>query len=350
MRIRPVGPVPARVMIVGDMPGKDDDIIGMPFLGSSGKELKRMLEQAGFDWKACFLTNVFLDMPEGNDVKNFCAKRGDVGKDYPYLPLSPGNYVRPERARLELGRLADEVRACRPDLIIALGNVACWALIGRTGISKLRGSVFPCTLVEGVSVLPTHHPSSVMRDWSLRVITVGDLLKAKRAITEGLTIPRRELWLDPSLDEVRDFCARFILGDRPRLLSFDIETFAETITCIGFAPTRDRAITIPFFDPRKPDRNYWATAEDELVAWKICVEVLRSDIPKVGQNGLYDIQYLHKYGVMVSAYQRDTMIRHHSLYPELEKGLGFLASVYTDEPPWKVLRDRNRDNFKIDDE
>ncbi len=65
---------------------------------------------------------------------------------------------------------------------------------------------------------------------------------------------------------------------------------------------------------------------------------------------MYDIQYCHRYGLRVNRYAHDTMIRHHALQPEMEKGLGFLASIYTDEAPWKVLRDRNRDNMKIDDD
>lgn len=82
----------------------------------------------------------------------------------------------------------------------------------------------------------------------------------------------------------------------------------------------------------------------------VCKAVCESDIPKLGQNFLYDLQYLHRAGIRPRAFRHDTMIKHHSLHPELDKGLGFLATLYTDEAPWKVLRDRNKDNFKIDDE
>lgn len=357
--IKPSGPSPCEILFVGEAPGKDEDVLGVPFVGASGEEFRRMLLQAGFagGTKKPFyadqgvrMTNVFLERPKDNDVYQFCGKRADVGKTYDLPPLAQGKYVKPEYLHY-LDALKEEIARTQPRLIVALGNTPCWALLQRTGISKLRGAVFPNELVPGgPPVLPTFHPANILREWGNRVIALGDLKKAKRFLEHGLNTVRRELWLEPTLDEVRDFCRRFILEDRPPVLSFDIETYGETITCIGFAPRRDLAITVPFFDPAKPDRNYWATAEEELEAWKLCVEVLTSDIPKLGQNGLYDIQYLAKYGVKVRRYVRDTMIRHHSLYPELEKGLGFLATLYTDEAPWKVLRDRNKDNFKIDDE
>lgn len=350
MPISPSGPVPARVMIVGEAPGQTEEALGKPFVGASGKELMRMLEQAEIDPKACFLTNVFMDRPDGNDIKNFCAKRGDVGKDYPWPALSQGNYPEPARAARELDRLAREIAEVKPDLILAVGNTPCWALIQRVGISKLRGSIFPCSLAPGIPVLPTYHPAAILRDWSLRVIAVADLIKANRFLNGGLATKRRELWLEPTLPEIESFFDQWIYGNRPAVLSFDIETARESITCIGFSPTPDRAITVPFFDPRKRDGNYWPSLEDEMSAWRLCVALLESDIPKLGQNGMYDIQYCHRFGIRVNNYKHDTMIRHHALQPEMEKGLGFMASIYTDEAPWKVLRDRNRDNLKIDDE
>lgn len=352
MAISPSGPVPARVMIVGEAPGKDEDMLGVPFVGSSGQELRRMLKQAEIDPAACFMTNVFMDRPQDNDITKFCGNRASVGKDYPWPALSSGNYPEPTRAARELDRLSREIAEVRPDLILAVGNTPCWALIQRVGISKLRGSLFPCGLAghESIPVLPTYHPAAILRDWSLRVIAVADLVKGKRFLNGEIRPRRRELWLEPTLEEVKSFFDQWVYGVRPKLLSFDIETARESITCIGFAPDTDRAITVPFFDPRKRDGNYWSTHADELAAWRMCVEVLQSDIPKLGQNGLYDIQYCHRFGIRVNAYAHDTMIRHHALQPEMEKGLGFMASIYTDEAPWKVLRDRNRDNLKIDDE
>jgi uracil-DNA glycosylase len=350
MPIKPKGPSPCDVLFVGEAPGKDEAILGVPFVGAAGKELDRQLLDAGFNPAECRFTNVFLERPADNDLANFCGKRADVGKDYALPPLSQGKYIRPEYLG-DLDKLANEIRTTQPRLIVALGNTPCWALVRRTGIKTLRGSVLPCELVkDGPPVLPTFHPSYIMRgQWADRVLVIGDLMKAKRYLDVGFSTPRRELWIEPTIEEVREFCQR-VLDNPPSVLSFDIETFGGTITCIGFAPRTDLAITIPFYDPTAPDRNYWENPDHELEAWHWCYKLLTSDIPKLGQNGLYDIQYLYRHRIQVRKYLHDTMIRHHALYPEMQKGLGFMATLYTDEAPWKILRDRNKDNFKIDDE
>lgn len=357
MPIKSSGPTPCDVLFVGEAAGQQESVLGRPFLGDAGQELRSQLLQAGFEPgskrplypdQAVRMTNVFMEQPPKNDLDNFCGKRADVGKEYSLPPLAQGKWVLPQYLHY-LDELAEEIRTCNPRLIVALGNVPCWGLLRRTGITKLRGAVYPCELVPGYPVLPTFHPANILREWGNRVIAVGDLIKAKRFLDEGFHPPRRELWLEPTIEEVREFCSA-VLESPPAVLSFDIETFSDTITCIGFSPRPDLAITIPFFDPRAPDRNYWKTQAEELEAWRWVHKLLDSNIPKLGQNGLYDIQYLHKHRIPVRRYTQDTMIKHHALYPELPKGLGFLATLYTDEAQWKVLRDRNRDNFKIDDE
>jgi uracil-DNA glycosylase len=357
-RIQPKGPEQARILVVGEAPGRDEIALGLPFVGASGRELMRMLTQAGINPDECRFTNVFLTRPVDNKIENYCGKKLEVGGTaYQHPPLSAGKYFFPELL-FELVRLAAEVVECRPDLIIALGNTACWALLGQTGISKLRGNKFVSTLAgaEGFPVIPTYHPAAVMRQWDLRVIAVQDFIKCNRFVTEGFSLPQRRLLLDPTLDEVRAWVDQYIwwpwkAGRFNGPLTLDIETKAETITMIGFAPSITDALCIPFLDPRKkPDQNYWTTFEDEWEAYLIVKKILESPIPKLGQNGLYDIQYCFRYGWRIMEYLEDTMILHHSRYPELEKGLGFMGSVYTDEAPWKLERARNKENFKQDDE
>lgn len=356
------GPTPCSVLFVGEAFGKEEDVLKVPFIGESGRELRRMLSEAGFEpgIKHPFypdqkvrLTNVFMQRPApgSNELSALCAKRAEVGKDYLLPPLAQGKWVRPEHLH-HLTSLKEEILRSQPRLIVALGNTACWALLGRTGITSLRGNVFPNWLVPGAApVFATYHPSNILYDWSNRVIAVGDFMKAKRWLDEGFSPRKRQLLLEPTLDEAREFVASYLLCDPPPpLISMDIETLGETITCIGFAASLDRAITIPFFDPARRDRNYWATLEEELAAWELVFQVCTSDVPKLGQNGLYDIQYLYRARIAVRKYLQDTMIRSHSLWPELPKGLGFLGSVHTDEAPWKLLRNRKRDDFKLEDD
>jgi len=71
-------------------------------------------------------------------------------------------------------------------------------------------------------------------------------------------------------------------------------------------------------------------------------EICKSPIPKMAQNGLFDIQYLAKYAIAVMNYRFDTMLAHHAIQPEMRKNLGFMGSLYTNEVSWKILRTRRK--------
>ena len=76
---------------------------------------------------------------------------------------------------------------------------------------------------------------------------------------------------------------------------------------------------------------------------------MSSSIPKLFQNGMYDLQYLLKMGLRPKALAEDTMLMHHSMFPELQKGLGFLGSIYTNESSWKLMRRKRPDVEKSDE-
>ena len=132
-------------------------------------------------------------------------------------------------------------------------------------------------------------------------------------------------------------------------LAVDIETTLGQITHIGFAPSRSRALVIPFVDLSQPSGSYWPTPEAEHSAWNMVEELLTHPALKVFQNGLYDLQYIIRMGLRVTNTQHDTMLLHHSMYPELQKGLGFLGSVYTSESSWKLLREHEDGMLKRDE-
>ncbi|KKL46727.1 hypothetical protein LCGC14_2342680 [marine sediment metagenome] len=136
------------------------------------------------------------------------------------------------------------------------------------------------------------------------------------------------------------------------LLAFDTETRKGQITCISFAPSPTIAIVIPFVEKTpNPDYNYWKDPEDEKSAWRFVQKVLDSPVPKLAQNGLYDLQYLWTpHGISVRNFSEDTMLLHHSIYIELPKGLGFLGSIYTEEVAWKLMRTRSKDSVEKKDE
>lgn len=350
------------IVIVGEAKGAEEHRINSNFVGASGVTLLRLLDESsiikltGNDkgligdyyrrgdprsiesiWRLhpeVYRTNVFQIHPPQNRLEWFCGPKAEGILSYP--ALLPGKYVRRE-FEPELDRLADEILSCDPNLVLGLGNTALWALCGRTGVGKLRGTTHLTThCVSGYKFLPTYHPASLLRQWDNRPTVIVDLRKAKReAEFPEIRRPACEIWIEPTLEDIHEFTTSFISGCD--LLSVDIETSGSRITCIGFAPTHDRAIVIPFDDPRAKGGSYWATRSAESTAWELIRRVLvDSTIRKLFQNGLYDIAFLWKqYGIPVRGCAEDTMLLHHALQPESLKGLGYLGSIYTDFGAWK---------------
>lgn len=336
-----------KIALVGEAYGSEEALWGKPFVGPAGQELNRMLSDAGIDRNECFISNVFNFQPERNDITTLCAERSSCNTFGKWPALVRGLYLQ-DRYAPEIDRLRKELEELQPNLVVALGNTASWALILQTAITKIRGTLFNSTLVEGLKVLPTFHPAAILRQYDQRHVAVLDLVKAKvESEFREIRRPKRTIWMEPTLADLYRFRDQFILGCN--VLSFDIETAGQQITCIGFAPRIDLALVVPFVDNRKGG-SYWPTAAEELQAWKFVRETLALPMEKVGQNGLYDLQYLWmQYGIAVTNYSQDTMLLHHALHPESEKGLGFLGSVYTNEPSWKQMRSRGEKTIKRED-
>jgi len=139
------GPKKARLMIVGEQPGDQEDLAGRPFVGPAGKVLDAALEQAGIDRREVYVTNA---------VKHF-------------------KYVQRGKRRLHQSPTAKEIDICRfwidgeraivkPQLLLALGASATRGLLGKTAsISQMRGA--PHTLADGSELWVTAHPSYLLR-------------------------------------------------------------------------------------------------------------------------------------------------------------------------------------------
>lgn len=334
-----------KIAIVGEAWGEQEERQRAPFVGPSGYELTRMLDEAGIHRADCFLTNVFNLRPRPtNDIENLCSK-DRVGN----LPaLKAGKYLRAEY-HSELHRVLRELHELRPNIAILLGNTAAWAFLANSGISKIRGTVTDAANLRGLKCLPTYHPAAILRQWDLRAVTVLDLAKAKRESEyPEIRRPQRTVYIDPTLADLEWYYDRYLASAAS--IAADIETAGDQITCIGFAPDSASAIVIPFVDPRKPLGSFWETDENEKAAWDFVRRVLALPCPKTFQNGLYDVVFLWKsYGMVVKNWEDDTMLLHHALQPESEKGLAFLGSVYTNEASWKLMRQRGKTTIKRDE-
>jgi uracil-DNA glycosylase family 4 len=81
----------ARIMIVGEAYGEQEELQGKPFAGPSGSVLHGLLRQVGIAREECYFTNVFNFRPSGNRIDNLCTGKADAIPNY--RPISPGKYI-----------------------------------------------------------------------------------------------------------------------------------------------------------------------------------------------------------------------------------------------------------------
>lgn len=353
-------PVPARwpggergkvqVVIVGEAPGADEARTGEPFVGASGRLLNRALQNVGIDRDKCLVTNVFSFKPINNEVGRFFTKRREAkalmkeGWEPVAEPFGTHGYMAKDR-EWELERLAKELIEAAPNVVIALGATALWALTGQHKISVYRGTWLEPRpgMGSGFKVMPTYHPAAIMRNWDNRPLFDSDLMKAGNERHDPeIRRENREIWIEPTLADLEEFEHKHLTPhvNTGQPLAFDIETADGQMTCIGIAPNREVALVLPFWDNKSEDNSYWPTTDQEVKAWQWLKRILEDDrYTWLAHNMSYDVIWLaYKYGIKVAGKIEDTMHMHHALQPELLKGLGFLGSVYTNEGgAWKDM-------------
>lgn len=323
------GPPSARVMIVGEAPGADEEQQGIPFVGPSGKELNRMLHEAGLSRSECFVTNVIRQRPPNNDLNHFIAKaKKDVTSEHSLLK---GKWVK--RPVLDgYNTLLQEIKAVRPNVVFALGNIPLWALTGHWGITKWRGSVLRTDCSLPGTVIPTIHPASVLREWYQRAIVVNDLRRGARYRTDPPVPPEWQFDIRPSYEHTLRTLDQLLIRashSEPLWLAFDIETRAGHIACAGIAWSRTRAICIPFMCVERAE-GYWGLDAEAEIVFRLARLLTHPNVRVIGQNILYDSQYTWRHWHFVPRVVQDTMISQHAAFADLPKSLAFIASMYCD--------------------
>lgn len=154
-----VGPARPLVLVVGEGPGADEDERGEPFVGKAGQLLDRMLGAIGLSRaENCFIANIVKCRPPENRDPT------------------------PEEAAACAPFLEAQIRALRPKAILAVGRVAAQNLLNtQIGIGQLRGNVYD---YGGIPLMPTYHPSALLRDENLKRPAWEDLKRFKTEILE----------------------------------------------------------------------------------------------------------------------------------------------------------------------
>jgi len=321
----PEGPIPARVMIVGEAPGEWEERTGRPFQGPSGQELNRMLEEAGLHRSQCFVTNVCRLRPPGNEIAKWIAQsKKAIGPEHVQWE---GWWVLPA-IRDGAALLQKEIEMVNPEVIIALGNVALYALTEREGIGNWRGSI----LNYGKAVvIPTWHPAYVMRMWGKRAETVQDLRRAAQALEKRPTPPHWRFEIRPTFEQVMErlYWLEGRLSQTVLWIDFDLETRAGHIACAGLSWSLEDALCIPFMSVANQE-GYWPKEQEFEIIKTLRRLLTHPNILVRGQNLLYDCQYTHRDWGFLPRVGQDTAITFHTAFPELRKALDYQASMLCD--------------------
>ena len=316
---------PYRIALIGEAPGKDEEYALEPFVGVSGRLLSALLGKANIVREACFIGNVCQYRPPANEITRFSWKGSEIQSG--------------------IEALYRDLEVFKPNLIVCLGGTALHVLkvgdlepairegrfIFPNSISDWRGSVFVSPI--GWKCLAAHHPAACLRQYEWTPLLTFDL---KKAATEGLSptivVPSRTLCITKSAVAIVEELERLRAEHVP--VSIDIEGYVESMSCISVAPDAGYSFIVPF--AKRDGSSYW-TQDEEVSIWKALANLLADpSVPKTLQNSLYDrfvLQY--SYGCLVSNVRDDTMLKHHELYCELEKSLGFQCSLYTSEAFYK---------------
>jgi DNA polymerase len=148
-----------RVMLVGEAPGRDEDIQGLPFVGRSGKLLDLMLAAIGLDRTSVYIANIVPWRPPGNRT-----------------PTS-------QESQICMPFIRRQIELADPDILVCLGGPSAQGLLGvKDGIMRARGRWFPYQSTRDIRAIATFHPAFLLRSPLQKRIAWRDFLAIRKAL------------------------------------------------------------------------------------------------------------------------------------------------------------------------
>jgi len=321
--LNPRGSPTAPVWVIAERPYPQDKEKGFIFSGGYGYTFHKMMQDAG-------ITDYYV-----------CARRPD--------PETPS----------AISIVENHLNHYKPPLIIVLeeaGKVLLPQLRAKgedededtdeSEISKYCGSLLRSdNLSYPHYILPTYAPDYIVANWAERdIVTSIDLGKVKSELDfykkHGYLqpLPMRELKYELSFEELIYILENRFLGNSTSLLSTDIET-VYTNTKSAFYPHPGYPVTIGIADSPTYGISFnlfWDSRSYTCKLWKTLSKIFW-EIPQLGQNFFnFDTCFIEALGFRICHENiKDTLIRHHILWPELSHKLQFMTRQYTREPYYK---------------
>lgn len=312
------GPVPAKIMIVGEAPGYREDDVRRPFAGRSGGLLDSKLEMVGLKREDCFITNVCKCRPPDNATPNKTQQK--ACRHY----------------------LDDEIEAVKPEFILCLGNTAL-SVVRKSGILKHRGNWYD---YGDAKVFPTVHPAAVLRNPSYEALFDTDLRAFARGVRGEEPAPPPKTILVRDKKTLGKMCEAILKAEA---VAYDLETsgFDEqvqeepkyaaesktgwpAIATLSVSVKPGVAFVLPVSHPEAPWR-------DPIRALRIVGNALvYTNAKRVAHNAKFDDKWLQAFGVNINS-DFDTMLAAHILDENRWKGLKVLAPMLLGVDAWSDI-------------
>jgi DNA polymerase len=299
------GPEEASIVFIGESPGTNEREQKRPFVGDSGQKLESVLLRNGIRRQDVRLANLCHYQPTGNE----------------FAAIESTTYLSEGIKELET-YFAN--RKTKPMVVVPLGVNPLKYLVNppKPSIRNWRSSIIRSAWkdLEDVKIIPTYHPSAVVRDATLYPIFDYDLRRiASDSLFNEFNLPQREFVIvDKNTLLLEEVTERLLQSSE---LSVDIENFGPYLACVGFSA--------------EPNAGYCIVWDNSSHTMSCLKRLLESNIPKIFQFGTHDVNFLAMHGFSVNNYAWDTLIAAHAMFPELPKSLAFLTSIYTREPYYK---------------
>lgn len=301
------GPVPCRLMIVGEAPGYREDQISRPFSGRSGQLLDAELTKVGLDRKDIFVTNAVKCRPPENKTPT----RGQQKTCFHYFE--------------------DEIEHVQPEFILLLGNTAL-NVIKKSGIMKHRGELFQ---LGEATVLATVHPAAVLRNPRFEQLFRTDLgTWARLSKGASSSAKRGRSFLCNDRRAVQQVVARTLESSA---VAYDLETSGTEdfhpeaqIATIAIATEPGLSFVIPIHHPEAR----WKDPQKVLDVLGRALAYTKAK--RIAHNAKFDDRWLQRFGAHVEA-DFDTMLAAHMLDENRFKGLKPLSQMLLGVDPWKDI-------------
>lgn len=329
------GPINAKILIVREGPSYEDDRQGTTFLGAAGVLWKKLMREAGIDFRDVFLTNLTRCHGEDKDTKIIREPTlEEIEKCAPFLEK--------------------EIAEIKPNVIVPVGNIALrFFLQSKTAnITSHRGLEI-WSEKYNCKIMPAYHPAAILRNPKFEGVTVQDLIRIKasaenKEVTQATSGDYVTVTDRATLEKLFEH-----LSTEPEI-AIDLETTGldwnkEDIISIGFSWKERTGWCLPLLKANGSADQFWDAPTLEYIK-KELKRVLVLPSKKIGHNFKFDEKFFIKHGYTLNNVYFDTMLAHHLIDENAENlhGLKECAWVYTDMGGYdKEIDDFFKENKKF---